>query len=422
MAELNEISAAVDARVGDVSPVGINSVPSETRSPEDSDRTSTLAGQLRSEANNYKDSFTWQAFQALSISSVTLGGIVYLMFNSSIYFGLTAPAILILALGTCRLGAHSYSSANRHYGYELFLYRIRTIPVKSYGRWRNEYADIEWEAAMRAWRVVQASLYEAVYKPAKGLLTADPYRVGFDPARRPLWFSQASLFGVTKGVKWYAGSYLDRVQFMLFRVADFALVIVAITAVAPILNEKLRLVGASPEFNYALQFVVWVILFLAFILVRARVQVEQGRRKMLEDGLLSIHSCAIVWQAVVLAHFTALTRARQCKISSWDLANLTKTAKRKWPKEWQQWQDGLISFEKIIDLAKQSIQFHITEDGAGLAGYTFWLGQEAASLARCADDVPGWVGVGEDTLHNHKSSNDGQAPKDNLAFFRQRRL
>ena len=44
-----------------------------------------------------------------------------------------------------------------------------------------------------------------------------------------------------------------------------------------------------------------------FLIVLRDLRIRR-RRRILEDELLSIHSCAIVWQAVVLAHYLALDK------------------------------------------------------------------------------------------------------------------
>ncbi len=44
-----------------------------------------------------------------------------------------------------------------------------------------------------------------------------------------------------------------------------------------------------------------------------RVIKNKANRKVLESGLLSIHSCGILWQAIVVAHYRALDSIRKDK-------------------------------------------------------------------------------------------------------------
>jgi hypothetical protein len=356
-----------------------------------------LIARMRAETNGYKESFTQQAFQALSISSIALGGILYLMFfrqiDPPVYIGLAAAPILAFSLAVCRLGGYAYSSANRHFGYELFLYRVRTIPARLSGRWRDDYRTIEWEAAMRAWRIVQATLYERIYCPGRYYILPDTYRAGFNPQKKPIWFSQSSLFASRNSdrneAKWHAGSYLGRMQWMLFIAAGAAEIILAITPIGMSVVKS--------HHHKVLEISAAIAIFGAAV-VYLRIGAERARRKILEDGLLSIHSCAIVWQAVVVAHFNALERSRTTGLSSWTLAKLSKDARRKYSREWKLWRDGRLDFEEIVKLAGADLSKDREIDGAGLTGYTFWLGEEAVSLARYAHDVPAWIGLGPQKL------------------------
>lgn len=358
-------------------------------------REFTLIEQLRLEANSEKDIFGWHAFQALSISSVALGGILYLMFakdGGAPVVGLAAGAILVFALMTCQLGDSAYSSANRHYGYELFLYRVRTIDPDAAGRWRAEYRDIEWEAAMRAWRVVQTTLFETVYRPGR-YFRRDKLRRDLDPARRPLWFSQASLSRASNA-RPYAGSYLARMHLMLLLVAGAADMLLLITVPALAMHP----LPILKDFNDVIVLAAGAAFIFGTIALVARWRAERARRSIMEDGLLSIHSCAIVWQAVVLAHFCALKRARECGMTSWNLVETASKARAKQHKSWKLWRSGHMRFEQLVELTHGRCSSESKVDGAGLTGYTFWLAEEAASLARCACDVPGWIGLGEETL------------------------
>lgn len=359
-----------------------------------------LVARLRAEANTTKELFSKQAFQALGISSVALGGLLYLLFYDpsgkgivthgpeTVLVGLAAMPILAFLLTTCRLGTFAFGSANRHFGYELFLYRVRTIPLEKMGRWREEYRSIEWEAAMRAWRVVEPTLYRRIYKIGGRwfrYITAHRYRRDFDPKRNPQWFSQASLFAKYSdsrlNANWHAGDFLSRVQRMLF--------LAAAAAEAILMVAIGREVGNKSE--VVLLGVCVAAMLLGFFFLVSRWRAERARRQIMEDGLASIHSCSILWQAAVLAHFQAARRAHDCGVSSWVLEKLSRDARRKYKKEWRLWQEGKLRFEEIVKLARAELPETRATDDAGLVGYTFWLGEEATSLARHAHDVPAWL-------------------------------
>lgn len=372
-----------------------------------------LIAQLRHEANQEKDAFGWHAFQALSISSVALGSILYFMFSREGFasVGLAALPILVFALVTCRLGDSCYSSANRHYGYELFLYRVRTSGGHDEGRWHQEYRSIEWEAAMRAWRVVQASLYEAIYRPGN-YLTIDRLKSQFDMSKKAFWFCQSSL-SKQNGAKFHAGSYLSRMHAMLLLVAVASVAILWATVLAVIfrpfgLTEKtpagatmLHQMGlpvpSTASLNVAVLVLCLAVAIAATIVFYVRFKAENAKRLIMEDGILSIHASSIVWQAVVVAHFSTLARARESGLTSWKLSELLRKAKSKHRREWNQWKRGAMKFETLLAKFPEP-ERGPRDPGAGVSGYTFWLAEEAASLARCAADVPGWIGVGEDEL------------------------
>jgi hypothetical protein len=370
-----------------------------------------IIGFLRHEALQEKEDFGWHAFQALSISAIALGGIFYFMFATDGFpaVGLGALTILAFVLVTCRLGDNCYASANRHYGFELFLYRVRAMQAPSEGRWKSEYQTIEWEAAMRAWRVVQASLYEAIYKPG-AYITSDRRRRAFRVQSKAFWFCQSSL-SRESGAKFHAGSYLQRMHTMLLLVAAASVVMQFVAAVAvpfkPIQLHRLTglaahlspygPVGTGELLTNLLFGICCVSAVFSTVLWFARYRAEKAKRRIMEDELLSIHACSIVWQAVVVAHFSTLDRAAKCKLSSRSLVELSRKLKWKHPLEWWRWKRGHLRFEALLDLLDKE-EKGPPDGGAGISGYTFWLAEEAASLARCAVDVPGWVGLGEEEL------------------------
>jgi hypothetical protein len=528
-----------------------------------SSREEKLIKSLRKEANAANDTFTKYVFQTLSISGVALGAIIEFMFFLPIasngdaaqlhpllpLVGLAAFPILIFALAVCRIGTYYYTDSNRQFGFELFLSRVRLAPTDLSGRWKNEFKQVDWEEAMRAWRVVQETLFHKIH-PRESLLFRHKYAKGFapDPKTNPMWFCQTSLFGESSKAVWKAGKYLDTMQLLLLFVAfvaSFILWLVPVMTTIPTTTESASftiattlpiaakdasrtlktvlpistkdatralatplpiatknashtLIEAIPiqpkepphtlifyvinkdEWTQHLSEYSWLSILMVGFLISAAVRFdyrrehssvrslsgliatgflagmfaillggagnlrvydlfnlkqwdnqnftgsllavmtiftaafstlatwlsarnERARRVMLKDGILSLHSCAIVWEAVVVAHFTAIERARHCKTSSWKLARLASPSLRGRlfgpvpAAMWTAWQNGDLKFEKIVKILQPEPD-PAAVDGAGMPGYTFWLGQEAVSLARWARYVPSWIGLGEEEL------------------------
>ncbi len=90
----------------------------------DAPDTKDLVAMLRSEAAEVKDCFTRYSFAAMTFASASLAATIaaHGKFDWAEYVPL---ATLPLLMAVCRIGIHKYTTANRHYGYELHLSRIR---------------------------------------------------------------------------------------------------------------------------------------------------------------------------------------------------------------------------------------------------------------------------------------------------------
>lgn len=122
-----------------------------------------LLDQLRREAEAVKDCFTQFAFRAWALSTAALG----LLITGSRFVpeaAFVAPFIVLVILSVVRIGLHKYGTANRHFGFELYMNRRRRIaPGVLKGSWQPYMRDIGWEEAHYAWRVVQSALYKEIY-------------------------------------------------------------------------------------------------------------------------------------------------------------------------------------------------------------------------------------------------------------------
>jgi len=264
-----------------------------------------LIAQLRTEASELKDCFVRYSFQALSVSALGLGVIARLQQDTP-YMGLTAIPIIILLLVVARMGTYKYQSANRLYGYELHLHRVARLKSPAAGGWRRSMREIGWEEAMRAWRVVQATMFEQLYTTETGWRNwARPNRLR-DPYRREAkrWFDPETL--VVDGTTWYAGSYLDTLLSIIHAVAAGCLI--PLFAMAVQLSEPERWIPnlTFPRMAYQISGIS-IFAVVAFVLAM-RIRQNSVRQAMVESGFLSIHSNAIMWQAVVAAHHRALRK------------------------------------------------------------------------------------------------------------------
>lgn len=287
--------------------------------------TDDVVQAIRAEASNVKQCFTTYSFQALALASTILGISLGTMsqYPSVVYAPLPAIALL---MAVSRIGIFKYATANRNHGYELHLARTANLnyPWAHGGRplWQPRMRLLAWEEAVRAWRVVQPTLFRCIYRtpeggPIGGWLEAnalgwinsfrpDLYR--FKPNVRDMlagfeegisgspaypWFLPGKLASVAsrrsepKAV-YYAGSYLHTVLSLL--------AFVQLVLLLPLGLAMLSRPTAAK----------CVVFFGGLTLVVLRSIRINRRRVVLEDELLSIHSCAIVWQAVVMAHFRAV--------------------------------------------------------------------------------------------------------------------
>ena len=126
------------------------------------ERLEELVKRLREEANSLKDCFTKFFFQGLAFSGVILGVIATCQ-QKNPYVALAGLLVTVVLLTVARIGTYKYGSANRHFGFELHLNRTRDLKSKSLRGWQPTYRYVDWEEAMRGWRIVQATIFKTVY-------------------------------------------------------------------------------------------------------------------------------------------------------------------------------------------------------------------------------------------------------------------
>lgn len=263
---------------------------------------------LRSEANAVKEAFTRYAFQSLALSAAGLGLIIKYQPEEPLV-GLAAFPVIMIVLAVARMGVSKYATANRHNGYELHLHRTSKLPDSA--SWSSNMREIGWEEAMRAWRIVQAMTFAHVYET--GTWKRNIMRPEFQAQRSSradlFWFDIGTLLSavpVPSGVpapRWHSGMYLQTVLRILHGVAFVLLLPVVLVPIQLMTNSWF---GERSSTSTAEIVAAWIAFAIGLVGVITRERQVDCRRRVLESGLLSIHSCAIMWHAVVTAHHRAM--------------------------------------------------------------------------------------------------------------------
>lgn len=259
---------------------------------------------LREEAASVKDCFTKFSFQTIAFCAISFGIIVKFQIDTPI-LSLCFLLITILSLVIAKIGNHKYNTANRNLGFLLYLERNylinKELKRKNYSLnceiLRKDGEEVAWEEAMRAWRIVQSTVFHKIYKPSrifpnKNRLNKENNKTS--DKEKQYWFEPKTIVNKNDAY-YYAGSYLESMQFVLYLIAFIALIPIILAGKQTAINEQ-----------FSQTIILWSGAFIGFIYFCWRVIRIFSRRKLLEDGLLSIHSCGILWEAVVLSYNLAI--------------------------------------------------------------------------------------------------------------------
>ena len=272
---------------------------------------------IREEADGLKECFTRYSFQALAFSAAAFGLIARFIRDEPLT-GLASIFIITFILAVARIGTFKYAGANRAHGYKLHLYRtnyqeelnsVKSTPEESMPiGWKNDMRNIGWEEALRAWRIVQATIFEKLYATG-GPNTPNDLQLNKltnnEPQHAYKWFEPSLL--IDKETSYYAGSYLAKMLHLLHLMAIFGLVCLIATCIMLLYESGKPDESGSIAWSAITWAVICFILTLAMIsTVHSNIKRTDSRRRLLEEGILSIHSCAIMWQAVVVAHYRAI--------------------------------------------------------------------------------------------------------------------
>lgn len=122
------------------------------------------------------------------------------------------------------------------------------------------------------------------------------------------WFNPSSLVNQKK-VLWYPGRYLHTMHKILQLIAVFSLLPVIIIPLQFQFDSDFNTICFfRSDFWGIKELSVYTSLLSTFTIMSFVVTIRHitSRRQLLESGLLSIHSCAVIWQAVLIAHVKAL--------------------------------------------------------------------------------------------------------------------
>ncbi len=276
---------------------------------------------LRKEAYAVKDCFTRYSIQGIGLFVVALAIIVRAQFDSIMMF-LVSLAIITLLSALARMGTHKYATASRLSGYELHLQRVSRLSKTTDYEWRPEWTKVGWEEAMKAWRIVQATVFQSVYISQKGnesvkkkyppekqmerMLPEFLYKRWKQDDHSPkyknyknaeqaryFWFEPDSMIA-RHNAAYYPGGYLRTMIRVINSAMFISFLFLALSTYVALTQET---------------FLKWLVLFsflFATILLFVQYRELRKRQSIIENGLLSIHSCAILWQAIIIAHFRAI--------------------------------------------------------------------------------------------------------------------
>lgn len=290
------------------------------------------------EASEVKQCFTDFAFKGLLLATVFFGVILrfYPEDDDCIRFillWLFCGVVILVMMRIVEIGIHKYSTANRHYGYVLHLYR--TYGYNSTTKIEEKVRRTGWEEAMFAWRVIQPILSEKIYN------SSFRERKEYRKAEYRWWNTESLINESAKDngkeiLSFHPGSYLQKAQrlihilcaaiFVIFSFSYFKEVSSMYNATSSLAHTLASFFGleivlkwltanfldlhSTPENIITLKnykfllpyFTLWGCSFFLFIRYAWR---QRARRRILEKGFLSIQSCAVVWRLVVLSHLKA---------------------------------------------------------------------------------------------------------------------
>jgi hypothetical protein len=292
------------------------------------DEQRELIKQLRDEVASLKECIARYSIQCLMFAGAALGIIVHEVKNTPAVVLASVPTLFLLR-AVSRTAIHKLGTINRNHGYELHLQRTRRLPGSQY-EWSPSYVAIGWEEAMRAWRVVQATLYKQICCEAHERFNwrgywGKGYRKKFVPrlksagGQKYYWYDVSALVQeADSSATYHPGNYVRK----MLDIIHYVMVGCIFVQVFALLMNGAELARVTSRPLWGLTLVGYYSSMQRLILVSAVLSAvfllyawrrDSVRLGQLEEGVLSIHSCAIVWHAVVIAHYRALVSWRHLR-------------------------------------------------------------------------------------------------------------
>lgn len=244
---------------------------------------------LRSEALSVKDCAARYTLHTLMFVGAALVGIGSLMKGNE-HVALTSISLIFILRAISLTNTHKITIANRNLGYQLHL-EFSINQNEKENSWQHKYRKIGWEEAMHAWRFFQTTIFEKICNKYPNAMS---YRDPPDKKKgEEVWYDVNNM--LPGEAVYYAGSAIRR-NLELIHILMFA-------SAMPMLvyfnmfrsdNEKL-----------SATFAVAVITVTLFLYIWRSIYHDRVRLMQLEDGILSIPTCAKLWEATTIANYRA---------------------------------------------------------------------------------------------------------------------
>jgi hypothetical protein len=322
-------------------------------------KVSEIIKDRHEEASDVKHCFTDFAFKGLLLSTAFFGAIIKFYPTGEactpyVLMWLFCGAVILVMMRIVEIGIHKYSTANRNYGYVLHLARTYDYEKHTSPDTEKKTRGVGWEAAMFAWRVIQPILSDEIYKQRTWL---ERSWFAFGPLERKKhrrqsyhWWNTKDLMNSKEassqnnelGFSYHPGSYLQKAQRLIHILCGVIFVIFAFSylkemrcmynatsslaqtlasfsgseTVLQWTKNSLPDLRATPEKivtwqNWKFLMSYFLLLgYFSFLILRGAMR-QRARRIILEEGLLSIQSCAVVWRLVVFSHLKALEQGEK---------------------------------------------------------------------------------------------------------------
>lgn len=259
---------------------------------------------LRDEASSVKECFTRYFFQAILFYCVIIGFVLDNVNSNNgsdkqtlLLVGFILAAILLLIV--CRIGTHKYLTANRNYGFELFICSTK---------FDAEEYTFNWEEGLCVWRFIEPTVYKKLFYRT---WLASRFRIPMIPHKREngYWFEPGSHIPESSSTRYYSGRYLRMTLTLCALLAGltfilyfYKLIKTEDTSSFDSLCKELMFLIRFEDFGRSILLYFGVINYLVIFFYFF---VNFRRLNILEYSYHSIYSISILWHVIYLCHLVA---------------------------------------------------------------------------------------------------------------------